>query len=682
MRAHAAFVFGTLVALTACSVKEKHPSGEIDAGDDGDGGTDVDADQRTVTGTSMLTHYVRNGNSVATTMAPEDLSIYAFAAYVPDANEASGFRVINGTGSTTGTLTIPDVPMGGYYLRVLLSGATSPTFYYTSARSLDLGFGTAGKPGLPDVALPSTINPNITGLDRTWGSDFFSLHSLGTGTEHYPIDFGANQPVGGPTTLAAAFEWTGGYGWALPRMRPKLLQNDDLEILHHHKSAQPQLAENTSVTRLIELARMTGLSQTDGTPLAVNGAFVDVPQDRMVTVNFQMDTLRQAYASAPHVAEVVGAGLGVLLGTDPNNRFGPGVVGLDISGVKSTTTTLGQMLSYGNPYDSTWAFTATESYVRRKRVRLPGAAANQPGNNINVTMATTRMFTGGSIGTMVQVGPPTNLRVGGTTAADGVRTLGAAPVTVQWSAVTNASRYAVSVRRLVPQAQFNGNPSVVATFITTETSVSIPADVFATGERYVFVVGATRDGLAYATGRLRAEVVPSFFANAASGVILFSNTCGNGTREGAEECDTSGQSATCDVDCSLPLCFDGILNTAATEACDPGLLTGTCDNDCTLATCGDGRVNILAGEECDDTNQDNLDGCDAQCHWEDSCPDGSTQPLYGEECDDNNLVNTDDCVDCAFAACGDGFAWAGNEQCDDGNTTNGDGCNENCQTEP
>jgi cysteine-rich repeat protein len=670
------FALWALGALGACSVSEKHPSGDIDGGDIDAMPADASVD---VSGTSMLTHYVRNGDSVVTMTAPEDLSIYAFAAYVPDANDPTGFRIINGAGNAQGQLTIPDVPMGPYYLRVLLSGTSAPTFYYTDDRALELGFGTAGRPGLPDVALPSAINPTITGIDRTWDSDFFSLHSLGTGTEHYPIQFSSGPPLGVRPSLTSSFEWTGGYGWALPRMRPKLLQNDDVEILHHHETFTNLPAQNRSADTLIEIARMTGLTQTDGSPLAVTGVFVDVLQNQTVTVNFQMDVLRQAYAGAPHVQEIISAGLGVLLGTDPNNRFGPGLVGVNYSLVKSSTQTLGEMLSYGNPYDNTWALVATESYLRRRRVRMPGIAANQPGNNINVGVSTTRSYTTGSIGTMVQVGPPTNLRVGGTTAADGVRAFdGIAPVRVEWSAVTNASRYSVSVRRLVTQVQFSANPSTVATVITTETSATIPASVFAPGERYVFVVSAIRDGLQYANGRLRAEVVPSFQTSQATGVILMSNLCGNGTREGAEECDTSGQSATCDVDCTLPVCFDGVLNTAANEQCDPGITTGTCDNDCTLATCGDGRLNVIAGEQCDDSNTADSDGCDHNCQFENSCGDGMVQPLYGENCDDQNAVSTDACINCHAAECGDGFVQTGVEMCDDGNLINGDGCSDQC----
>ena len=58
--------------------------------------------------------------------------------------------------------------------------------------------------------------------------------------------------------------------------------------------------------------------------------------------------------------------------------------------------------------------------------------------------------------------------------------------------------------------------------------------------------------------------------------------CGNGSVEGAEACDDMGESA-------------------------------TCNDDCTLASCGDGVLNVTAGEECDDGNMVGGDGCGATC---------------------------------------------------------------------
>lgn len=66
---------------------------------------------------------------------------------------------------------------------------------------------------------------------------------------------------------------------------------------------------------------------------------------------------------------------------------------------------------------------------------------------------------------------------------------------------------------------------------------------------------------------------------------------------GTEICD---ESPVCDIDCTPPLCGDGVVNTQANEECDDRGESAECDADCTLALCGDGVVNKQRNEECDD----------------------------------------------------------------------------------
>jgi MYXO-CTERM domain-containing protein len=134
-----------------------------------------------------------------------------------------------------------------------------------------------------------------------------------------------------------------------------------------------------------------------------------------------------------------------------------------------------------------------------------------------------------------------------------------------------------------------------------------------------------------------------------AGMVLIGivSVCGNGTVEAGETCDTSGESATCDDDCTAVACGDGNVNTAAAETCDEMGETATCDDDCTAPTCGDGNANAAAGELCDTAGES------ATCN-----------------------------TDCTPAACGDTIinATAG-ETCDDGNVVSGDGCSSTCTDE-
>jgi cysteine-rich repeat protein len=154
--------------------------------------------------------------------------------------------------------------------------------------------------------------------------------------------------------------------------------------------------------------------------------------------------------------------------------------------------------------------------------------------------------------------------------------------------------------------------------------------------------------------------------------------CGNGRLDEGEACDTGENTATCDVDCTIPACGDGLHNsfyinpsTGLAEACDEGSDAATCDSDCTLSECGDGHRNIEASEACD--TQITTLICDADCTAP-VCGDGFVNAALNEVCDSG--VNVSDCdEDCTRPLCGDGIVnSAAGEQCEDGNTTDGDGC--------
>jgi cysteine-rich repeat protein len=107
-------------------------------------------------------------------------------------------------------------------------------------------------------------------------------------------------------------------------------------------------------------------------------------------------------------------------------------------------------------------------------------------------------------------------------------------------------------------------------------------------------------------------------------------SCGNGTVECAEECDTPNVGG-CSADCMRfvpPGCGDGILS--GQEECDDGnTVDGDgCTHQCREERCGNGTVD--PGEDCDDFNQTGCDGCSPSCKAE-VCGNGVLD--CGEECD-------------------------------------------------
>lgn len=154
---------------------------------------------------------------------------------------------------------------------------------------------------------------------------------------------------------------------------------------------------------------------------------------------------------------------------------------------------------------------------------------------------------------------------------------------------------------------------------------------------------------------------------------------------GTEDCDTGGDSATCDSDCTPVVCGDLHVNTVAGEQCDDGDNgdnTDACVDSCVAATCGDGHV--WAGMEVCDRGGNHAE-CDGDCTLP-ACGDGYPNPAAGETCDDGNNNDNDNCPDntgnCQTAFCGDGFVnnLQGTEQCDPGNGLGNDSasCDSDC----
>ena len=89
--------------------------------------------------------------------------------------------------------------------------------------------------------------------------------------------------------------------------------------------------------------------------------------------------------------------------------------------------------------------------------------------------------------------------------------------------------------------------------------------------------------------------------------------CGDGMLDGDEECDEAGPSATCDDDCTLAICGDGLHNPMADEECDDAGFSANCDDDCTLVECGDAVLNLAASEQCDPDGIGTDETCSPTC---------------------------------------------------------------------
>ncbi len=166
------------------------------------------------------------------------------------------------------------------------------------------------------------------------------------------------------------------------------------------------------------------------------------------------------------------------------------------------------------------------------------------------------------------------------------------------------------------------------------------------------------------------------------GVVIDPN-CGNGTKEGVEECDlgaANSNTGDCTVTCKNPTCGDGFVQDGHQEECDNGAANSdisACTNACKTARCGDDLVQAGV-EECDKGAENSDTGvCTSMCKAA-ICGDGLVYAGV-ETCDGAGVVDKG-CDATCHTVCGDGFI-AGPETCEDGNGNSGDGCSKDCTIE-
>lgn len=99
--------------------------------------------------------------------------------------------------------------------------------------------------------------------------------------------------------------------------------------------------------------------------------------------------------------------------------------------------------------------------------------------------------------------------------------------------------------------------------------------------------------------------------------------CGDGEVNLGEACDDSGESATCNANCTTSACGDTVVNATAGETCDDGNTTAGdgCSDTCKTEACGNGVLD--SGEQCEDGNTDSNDGCSSTCQSESGTGSGT-----------------------------------------------------------
>lgn len=642
-----------------------------DGGDVSGDGPGPDAPPNTVVGRS----FNRLTSAAAGTVdVPIDNSATLIAAFLPDPAEPTGYRVINGTGAADGSFMIDGVPDGQPYLLKL-----GRTYYMTSAHTITQHFEmpTRNMPATATGATPVTfqlgnMTPFVNGPEDT--SDGIELYSFGIAYQGYAtLDHGA-------TGFNLEYDWRDGYGLIFGGVPlPSAELGDDLHVFHTRLSTLRGPSNRAiQFSRILDWHDGGLVTVQDLTASTITGSFTPAPNNKSLAINYTRGAFDGAYAGNGAISQSIS-----IIAHPVGNDFAYGATLLGLSMYdwsRSTSTSMILSVSYADPLPSSWQRLLYEQYGVQRWYLLPGTT--QPRPSFNGGTSRIRSLPSATPSFQPTLQPPAMIRIdgqdghaGGLVAFEGVK-----PLKVTWAPVASAKLYQVLVFRVFANGA-QTRTQIAASLYTEGTSIDIPAEVFSGSEFFTFTVASIASPVDYAGGVVTPNGLPAGQATVPLGMFRLSSLCGNSSMDTGEQCDEGAATPTCDVDCTLRQCGDGLRNNAAGEACDTVVNTLVCDADCTLPVCGDGHLNGQV-EDCDDGNAiDDANGCSAQCKWNNVCGDGTLQPIF-EQCDTGGFSATCD-DDCTVAECGDGHLNPlANEQCDLGFSNGGAGCNGDCTLPP
>jgi hypothetical protein len=645
----------TAIAVAGAALGCGGSGGSGGSGDGGSGDDDgMQAPPNTVVGKIFNVCHVPSGDIDI----PVDETKSIIRAWIPDGG-ATGYRVSQGTGMADGTFTILDVPDGGEYL-LQING-----FYTVTDKHVFNSQGERSTRCMPEPVRTTVSTPvrlslsNATPFSTTSSQvDRLEVDSFSLGIQR-TLQSRDVAPGNATTPTTAMFDWVLG-----PTRVLDAAQGDDLHIFHLRADSDvdPATRGTRTITRLIDHFDATGTTLLPGTPAMIAGAFLPVVANR--TATFALD--RAAFdASYSGTSEFGQLSVAVTASPPEFSSRGAALANFTFDDERRAPDPVHRITgyAYGDPFPASWKRLVTIRYERFRQFQLPA-------NRLQSTSVGGTFQAFPLAGTIVPAPPlatATAIRVGGADFDQGGKVFfdGQAPIDISWNPVPGARAYTLTVNRITSDV----TDFLFLSFRTSGTSLRLPAAAFTgsvltSGGFYQFELSVTNAPL---DGEGPVEP-PTQTTIAVSGRFRLSASCGDHSVQTLEEeCDTGGESATCNIDCSTPLCGDGVRNAVAGEQCDTGGDTNTCDANCTLAVCGDGHRNATV-EDCDDGNAiDDGNGCTVDCKANNACGNGMVENAV-EECDPGAAGETAACdSDCTRVFCGDGHVNpAAGEECDEG----------------
>lgn len=184
----------------------------------------------------------------------EDLSGATIQVLLPDSK--GGYTTLNGSGNSSGSFTVTNVPPGSFWLHVprIVNGQVSDNYIWTNANNVDLGALIVGRPGATPEVAGVTVNASVT-LGVTPGSN----DTMGWISPD--ADASGNPPPPAGTAYSASFSQSG-----------NLIDGSkgDHAYLIHYKGL------SASIDAIVEDIAYTSITETDGTTQNLTGTMTPI----------------------------------------------------------------------------------------------------------------------------------------------------------------------------------------------------------------------------------------------------------------------------------------------------------------------------------------------------------------------------------------------------------------------
>ena len=414
---------------------------------------------RTVAGTE-IGHYT-NGK------LPVDLSTTTIGAFAP--NGAGGYTFLPGSGTTSGTFTIQNVPSGFYLLQI---GAL---YLWTSNTTVDADFTDAFRSDVVQADQNTTVTFDLTNLSNWQNTDFFEIGCTNNNTiANFVGTVGQN-------TFTGTFEYFGGLSVASEGDRYYVIQ-----LITQNVGGLPFIAAG----RYLAPPKFT---QAQGSDTPINGKLRTLAQNKAFEANINgADLAAQALKANPKATlDATVVALDAFPGSlaTGESTSTPDLVGYDF-GNSTLITTNGDLgpVHYGNPFSSKWHLFDAYEWQAYTLYTAPGATSSTPIFTAAGGHSTKLPTTTNPITPVIDVlNNPTINHKNFFADHTGVSTT----PTLKWSppSLGTATYYSVQIFQLFNNGG-NTTKTIIATLDTPRTSLLVPKGVLTAGQAYVFRIRA------------------------------------------------------------------------------------------------------------------------------------------------------------------------------------------------